>query len=224
MVGPAVSRYLRHVSAKLDGEAHSMRDESRCYTKLGYALAERGAMTMILAPLCLAITACSGAVMAPGKDQTASVSARNAAAAVSERREMTTATNKNFMNASEKARSTGAPAPAPKRSNAYAVSKILGKKDRTLAKGDRICEISFVYAGRGSENLFWDEPCAEVTAKMMEKRELEELGRWEKLDGFQRKFIAAMPDGKVLYVGGGFSASIYPVDETGTSIEVPVAD
>lgn len=162
--------------------------------------------------------------MAPAQNQTVSAPARNAAAAVSKRGDATTATRKNSVNASGRARSTGAPAPAPKGSNAYAISKILGKKDRTLAKGDRVCEISFVYAGRESENLFWDEPCADVTAKMMEKRELEELGRWERLDGFQRKFVTAMPNGKVLYVGGGFSASIYPVDETGTSIEVSVAD
>lgn len=102
-------------------------------------------------------------------------------------------------------------------------SRILGKKDFTL-RGAPACEIRFVYAGRGAENLFWEEPCPAVTAKMMTRRDLEAFGKWKRLDGFGRKFVEALPGGKVLYVEGRFSASVYPVGTTGATYEAAVAD
>ena len=104
-----------------------------------------------------------------------------------------------------------------------ATSRVLGKTDVTL-RGKPACDIRFVYAGRDAENLFWEEPCGAVTATMMGRRELEGLGRWSRLDSFARRFVTALPGGKVLYVEGGFSASIYPVGTTGSTYEVPVAD
>lgn len=59
---------------------------------------------------------------------------------------------------------------------------------------------------------------------MVSRSALDAPGRWGRLDQYQRRFVADMPGGQVLYVEGSFSASIYPVDETGTSIEVAVAD
>lgn len=121
-------------------------------------------------------------------------------------------------------RPTGAPAPAPAADATQATSRVIGKQDRTIAGGKRVCAIDFVYAGREPEDVFWEEPCAEVTAKMVDRRELESLDRWSRLDSFQQKFVEQLPGGRVLYVEGGFSASVYPVDETGTSIEVAVTD
>ncbi len=119
---------------------------------------------------------------------------------------------------------TAAPTPAVTAAPARAESRVIGKRDRTIAGGKRVCAIDFVYAGSAPEDLFWEEPCAAVTARMMDRRELEALDRWERLDPDQQRFVGRMPGGRVLYVAGTFSASVYPVDETGTSIEVAVAD
>lgn len=102
-------------------------------------------------------------------------------------------------------------------------SRVLGEKDFTL-RGVPACEVRFAYAGRDAETLFWEEPCAAVTAKMVTRPELEALGKWGRLDGFARKFVDALPGGKVLYVEGGVSASVYPVGTNGSTYEVPVAD
>ncbi|PTQ60089.1 hypothetical protein C8J45_11340 [Sphingomonas sp. PP-CE-3G-477] len=121
-------------------------------------------------------------------------------------------------------RPTGVPAPAPRSSTEHTASKVLSKHDRTLSDGAQVCDVDFVYAGREPEDVFWEEPCASVTARMVSRSALDALGRWGRLDQYQRRFVADMPGGQVLYVEGNFSASIYPVDETGTSIEVAVAD
>lgn len=121
-------------------------------------------------------------------------------------------------------RPTGAPGPAPRASDRYKVSQLLGKRDRTLAGGDKVCDISFVYAGREAEGVFWEEPCRAVTATMMDRAGLERLNRWERLDAFQQRFVEQMPGGLVLYVGGEFSAAVYPYGTTGTVEEVTVAD
>jgi len=119
---------------------------------------------------------------------------------------------------------TGAPAPAPSSDANQTASRVIGKHDRTLADGKRACDVDFVYAGREQEDVFWHEPCDKVTAKMVTQSDLEASGRWDRLDSFQQKFVEQMPGGQVLYIEGAFSASVYPVDETGTSIEVAVAD
>lgn len=103
-------------------------------------------------------------------------------------------------------------------------SRVIGKRDRMIAGGRKICAIDFVYAGRAPEDVFWQEPCADVTAIMIDRAELERLDRWSRLDAAQQRFVERMPGGRVLYVGGTFSASVYPVDDTGSSIEVEVAD
>jgi hypothetical protein len=118
--------------------------------------------------------------------------------------------------ASAAAHATPSPTPTP------AASRVLGKKDMTL-RGKPACEVDFAYGGGEEENLFWEEPCAAVTAKMLSRPQLEELGRWERLDEAARGFIARQPQGRVLYVEGAASASVYPVGTTGT-YEVPVAD
>lgn len=104
------------------------------------------------------------------------------------------------------------------------VSRVIGKQDRRIAGGKKACAIAFVYAGRAPEDVFWGEPCAAVTAIMVDRADLERLNRWNRLDRFQQQFVKRMPGGRVLYVEGTFSASVYPVDDTGSSIEVEIAD
>lgn len=114
-------------------------------------------------------------------------------------------------------------APKPVAAPKPAASRILGKKDFTL-RGKPACKIDFAYAGHEPEDLFWEEPCAAVTAKLMTEGDLTALGRWERLDDFARKFVNALPQGRVLYVEGSFAASIYPIGTTGETYEVSVAD
>jgi len=120
--------------------------------------------------------------------------------------------------------STGAPVPVPSSDAIQTASRVIAKHDRTIADGKRACDIDFVYAGREQEDVFWHEPCDKVTAKMVRQSDLETSGRWNRLDSFQQKFVEELPGGQVLYIEGSFSASVYPIDETGTSIEVAVAD
>ena len=122
------------------------------------------------------------------------------------------------------------PTPAPAQSPAAApvgtseASRVLSKRDIKLASGKPVCDVHFVYAGSEPEQVFWEEPCAAVTAIMIGRRELEAQGDWEELDSFDREFVEAMPGGRVLYVAGEFSASIYPVGTTNVSHEVTVSD
>ncbi len=103
------------------------------------------------------------------------------------------------------------------------VSRVLAKRDFTL-RGKPACDIRYVYGGQQPDDLFWEEPCEAVTARMLGEQELKALGRWERLDDYAQSFVQGMPGGKVLYVEGSFSASVYPVGTTGSAYEVPVAD
>jgi hypothetical protein len=104
------------------------------------------------------------------------------------------------------------------------VSIIIGKTDVTV-HGKPSCKIDFAYVGFEPEDLFWDgETCAHVTAQMINQVDLERLGKWQRLDDFERRHVNQLPGGKVLYVEGAFSASIYPVGTTRLSYEVSVAD
>lgn len=119
---------------------------------------------------------------------------------------------------------TGTPAPGPRASNRFAVSKVLGKKDRKMVGGETACYIDFVYAGEEPQQMVWDEPCSATGAGMIGRPRMEELGWWEKLDSFARQFVEAMPGGKVLYIEGSFTAFIFPRGTTGSPYEVTVAD
>jgi hypothetical protein len=121
------------------------------------------------------------------------------------------------------ARRSVVPAPASTKAGDRVSSRVIGTTDRRLANGG-VCVVNFVYAGRAPESIFWEEPCGGVTAKMIGRGELERLGRWARLDAFERRFVEGMPGGKVLYVEGGASASIYPIGTGGTTYEAAVAD
>ncbi|WP_235532939.1 hypothetical protein [Sphingomonas sp. Leaf412] len=93
-----------------------------------------------------------------------------------------------------------------------------------MKAGKPACNILFRYAGHEPETLFWKEPCKAVTTRMMDRAGLEAAGTWARLDPFDRKFVAALPGGRVLYVGGSFTASIYPIGSNGLTYDIPVAD
>ncbi|KMO32391.1 hypothetical protein VQ02_23760 [Methylobacterium variabile] len=59
---------------------------------------------------------------------------------------------------------------------------------------------------------------------MMAQPDLEALSRWSRLNELDRKFIAALPGGRVLSVEGRHSASVFPIGTTGLTYEVGVAD
>ena len=121
-----------------------------------------------------------------------------------------------------------APAPAPgaitaRTTSASAQSRLLGKSDFTL-RGKPACKIAYAYAGHAPDTLFWEEPCADVTARLASADDLQGWGKWRRLDDYARQFVQAMPGGRVLYVEGSFSASVYPVGTSGNAYEVAVAD
>ena len=123
---------------------------------------------------------------------------------------------------------TGTPARAAaaitaQTTSASAQSRLLGKSDFTL-RGKPACKIAYAYAGHAPDTLFWEEPCADVTARLAGKSDLQGWGKWRRLDDHARKFVQAMPGGRVLYVEGRFSASVYPVGTSGEAYEVTVAD
>lgn len=115
-------------------------------------------------------------------------------------------------------------APTKPEEPAHAKSTIIGKVD-VVAAGRSACKIDFAYAGFEPEDLYWDdETCANVQASLVDQAELRRLGKWQRLDEFEQRNVNAMPGGKVLYVEGKFTASIYPVGTTRLSYEVSVAD
>lgn len=107
--------------------------------------------------------------------------------------------------------------------NTRNVSHVAGKTDLIL-RGDHVCRIDFAYGGRGAETLLWEERCAFLTATMVTSKELRTLRRWTQLSDLDRASIHALPEGKVLYVEGSNSASVYPVGTSGVTYEVPIAD
>lgn len=119
---------------------------------------------------------------------------------------------------------TTASAPTKFNEPAQVKSAIIRKAD-VLAGGKPACKIDFVYEGFEPEDLYWDdESCANVQASLVDQAELQRLGKWKRLDEFERRNVNALPGGKVLYVEGKFTASIYPVGTTRLSYEVSVAD
>lgn len=166
----------------------------------------RGAIAAVAAT-CIALTAgCSRAAEAPTQNHSVA-SANTASANETVAAENVAAGSQNAVSAAGE--ETG--------------SRVLGERDFTL-RGAPACEIRFVYAGRQAENLFREEPCTAVSAQMMTQSELETLGKWERLDDPARRFVQALPGGRVLYVEGSFSASVYPIGTSGTTYEVAVAD
>lgn len=101
-------------------------------------------------------------------------------------------------------------------------SRILGKRN-VMTNGQAACEISFNYARRPIETVTWKEPCNDVTARFLSQAELTQQGDWDVL-GNLRDAASRSPGGKVFYVEGNFSASVYILGNQGKSLEIPVSD
>jgi hypothetical protein len=87
------------------------------------------------------------------------------------------------------------------------------------------CFITFAYAGYAPETLIWDdEPCAALTAMFMTPAELERSNDWERLEAADQQKVMALPEQRVLYVGGEFTASVYPLDTNNLTYEIVVTD
>lgn len=91
--------------------------------------------------------------------------------------------------------------------------------------GEAGCFITFAYAGHAPETLIWSgEPCTALTAQFMTPDELRAYNDWDRLDGDIQNKVRELPGQKVLYVGGEFTASVYPLDYNNLTIEVVVSD
>lgn len=122
-------------------------------------------------------------------------------------------------------RPTGTPAQRLSNSTDIAdESRIISMKD--IEQGDEpACRITFAYEGYAPETLIWSkEPCGEVSAMFLTRAELEHHNDWQKLSDYDRTRFATLPDGEVLYVGGEFTASVYPIDYNNLTYEVTVSD
>lgn len=87
------------------------------------------------------------------------------------------------------------------------------------------CFITFAYAGYPPETLIWKrEPCSALTVQFMTPADLKKYNDWERLAAVDHRKVLALPDQRVLYVGGEFTASVYPLDINSLTYEVVVSD
>lgn len=87
------------------------------------------------------------------------------------------------------------------------------------------CFITFAYRGYVPETLIWDgEACEELTMRFGDRAFLEAYGNWDRLDSSQKEDVTSGPDGRVFYVEGRSTASIYPIGTSGLTYEVVVTD
>ncbi|MBV7259696.1 hypothetical protein [Erythrobacter crassostreae] len=109
---------------------------------------------------------------------------------------------------------------------AVTASKTEISSQKDIKQGDKpACLIEFAYEGYDPETLIWEgEKCANVKASLLDPKALRSLGKWKRLDEFAKSHVENLPDDKVLYVEGEFTASVYPVGTTRQSYEVTVAD
>lgn len=125
---------------------------------------------------------------------------------------------------------SGAPAqPLPGNADSSASSRIIGKEElarKFPERGDKVgCFITFAYRGEAPETLIWDgEPCSALTTIFMTPDDLRQSDDWARLESGDREKVMALPDQRVLYVGGEFTASIYPLDINHLTYEVVVSD
>lgn len=125
---------------------------------------------------------------------------------------------------------TGTPAqPAPNSGDISPVSQVISKEEMPLKFPDRGgkpgCFITFAYAGHPPETLIWDgEPCTAVTTLFLSPAELKKNNDWDRLALSDQGKVMALPDQRVLYVGGEFTASVYPLDYNNLTYEIVVSD
>lgn len=108
-------------------------------------------------------------------------------------------------------------------------SRVISKEEMAQKFPDRGkgsgCFITFAYAGHAPETLIWDdEPCGGLTAQFLTPAELERTNDWERLEAADQQKVMALPEQRVLYVGGEFTASVYPLDGNGLTYDIVVTD
>jgi hypothetical protein len=125
---------------------------------------------------------------------------------------------------------TGAPAqPLADAGDVVATSRIISKEElaqKFPGNGAKVgCFITFAYAGEPPETLIWgDEPCTALTTLFMTPADLKRSNDWDRLDVTDQQKVMALPEQRVLYVGGEFTASIYPLDTNNLTFEIVVSD
>lgn len=125
---------------------------------------------------------------------------------------------------------TGAPAqPLPDSGEVSIASQVISTEETRLKFPDRGndpgCFITFAYAGHAPETLIWDqEPCTALTVQFMTPAELKKYNDWDRLDPADQRKVMALPEQRVLYVGGEFTASVYPLDYNNLTYEIVVTD
>jgi len=90
--------------------------------------------------------------------------------------------------------------------------------------GEPICVIEVSYKGAVVQSVYRSgESCEHVTARFLDLKQIATLGSGRPLPEEARD-DARRSGGKVLYVEGSASSSIYPLNSAGRLYEVPVAD
>jgi hypothetical protein len=125
---------------------------------------------------------------------------------------------------------TGSPAqPLPDAGPVSPSSRVISKEEMAQkfpgqGKGPG-CFITFAYAGYAPETLIWnDEPCGALTTAFVTPADLNKDNDWDRLDATDQAKVMALPEQRVFYVGGEFTASIYPLDHNRLTFEIAVAD
>ncbi|MCX7282683.1 MAG: hypothetical protein NTX28_01340 [Novosphingobium sp.] len=100
---------------------------------------------------------------------------------------------------------------------------IVARRDEPY-QGKPICVIEVRYPGAVDQPVYWsDEACADVTAAFVDEKRLAGLLGARTLSEETRDDIART-GGTVLYVEGGASSSLYPLNSAGRVYPVPLAD
>lgn len=108
-------------------------------------------------------------------------------------------------------------------------SRVISKEEMSQKFPDRGdesgCFITFAYAGHAPETLIWDrESCTALNAQFMTPAELKKYNDWDRLDADDQRNVMALPERRVLYVGGQFTASVYPLGHNNLTYQVVVTD
>lgn len=99
------------------------------------------------------------------------------------------------------------------------------EREDIMVNGRPSCALTMRYSGAQDQPVTWTgEPCADITIAMLDKGKLAALNRFDRLPAETRDDLARTEGGKALYIEGGASASLYPLNSAGRVYEVPLAD
>ncbi len=131
----------------------------------------------------------------------------------------------------DKAREAVPPAPTAKNAPAAsdpapppAAEPAITERESISVAGQRACALTVVYSGKTAQPVTWNgEDCGQITTAFADEKRLRSLDQWGELSEETRGDIART-GGKVLYIEGQATASIYPLNVAGRIYHVPVAD